>query len=89
MIEHCISALKKRREKKELVFYVTDVLKAIADNTAHSVNAGNSGTVILKRYAEVIDRKPPPPEDKRSCTEIATDIWNRAKIGRKKKRERT
>ena len=84
VIEHCISALKSNNEEKAYKIYVTDALKAIAENTTHLV--GTQGVVdygckINRRWIDALTEayNPPPevPEDNRPCEEIAADIWSR------------
>lgn len=81
MIEHCISSLKLNREKKIYQIYLTDALKAIAENTTHLVGSQgvvDYGTRIQSRWIEILDPPPPPPpEDDRPSDEIAADIWSR------------
>lgn len=76
---------RKVRAEKVYRIYVTDTLKAIADNTAHYVVPGHGvveyGNIINKRWLDVID--PPPPqkeEDNRPAVEIAAEIWARAGV---------
>ncbi len=57
VIDYCVSALKKKREDFLYRVYITDALKAIADNTAQYVGASGlvkAGTILNKRYAEIV-----------------------------------
>ena len=84
MIDHCIAEFKKSQAEKVYKAYITDALKAIADNTAHHVLPGYGaveyGSIMQKRWLDVIDPPPPPKEDNRPANEIAADIWKRAGI---------
>ena len=51
--------------------YVTDSLKAIAENTQRYAG----GVVLQKRYVEIINSKPP---DNRTGDEIAADVIKKA-----------
>lgn len=53
--------------------YVTDSLKAIADNTARLAG----GSVIEKRYLDIIDPKPP---DTRTAAEILAEVVQKTGI---------
>ena len=79
VIEHCISEYLKRREEKLYRIYVTDALKAIAENTMHYVGAGEMieyGSSLNMRWIDVLE----PPQivkDDRTCKEIVHGIWSR------------
>lgn len=66
--------------------YVTDSLKAIADNTTHFISLGevvDYGSTLASRWIEIIEQNPekdPEPEDTRSCAEITEGIFARARI---------
>ena len=83
MIEHCISSLKLNNEKKSFQVYVTDALKAIAENTTHLVGAKgvvDYGVKFKTRWIDALNPPPPKaPEDNRPCEDIVTDMWNRIK----------
>lgn len=51
--------------------YITDTLRIISENTAKYAGGG----YIEKRYIDIID---PKPEDKRSGSEIAADVIQKA-----------
>ena len=81
MIEHCASEYIKRREDKIYRIYVTDALKAIAENTTHYLGAGevmDYGTTLSTRWIDVLEpQEIETIEDDRSCVEIVHDIWQR------------
>ena len=83
MIEHCIAAFQLYNEEKLFRVYITDALKAIADNTTVFLVPGvgqiDCGTRILKRWIELEDnaKKEVKKEDPRSCGEIVEDMWKR------------
>lgn len=58
VIEHCVSAFVKMQEDKAFRVYVTDALKAIADNTARQVK----GATLSKRFVDLITPEPSAEE---------------------------
>ena len=77
VIEHCMSALREQTEEKLYRTYITDALKLIAENAQ---KAAVVGSVLIKRWAELIDtqkEEKKKPEDNRPAAEIAHDIWKR------------
>ena len=80
VIEHCVSEYLKRREEKLYRIYVTDALKAIAENTTHYLGANeviDYGSSLSTRWIDVLEPPQPIKEDNRSCKEIVHGIWNR------------
>lgn len=67
MIQHCVAFLKNKAYEKAYRIYVTDALKAIADNTANY----NGGSTLSMRYADIISEEKP---DERTEEEIINDI---------------
>lgn len=67
-------------QDKLLHVYITDSLKAIAENTAHAVQ---TGTVITKHWLELTEPKKEEKveDDPRSCREITVDIFKRIRGG--------
>ena len=55
VIEHCVSQLKKISENEALRVYVTDALKAIADNTGQL--ARGKGVIMTKRFSDFISHE--------------------------------
>ena len=53
MIDHCISALRKRDKEEVFRIYITDVLKGIFDgyHRAHGVNSD------IPRYCDLAEKK--------------------------------
>ena len=86
VIEHCTSVYLKRREDRLYKVYITDVLKAIAENTTHYQGAEEMfdyGSSISMRWIDVIEPQEEVKEtDDRSCTDIVDDIWERIRNGR-------
>ena len=60
-------------EEKAFRIYLTDAIYAIN----HSISHGLGGSVMGKRFYEVLN---PKPEDTRTGEEIALDVLNRAGI---------
>jgi len=60
---------------------MTDALKVISENTAKSAAISESGTVITRRWSDVVfgadTDSENESEDPRSCREIAQDIFSR------------
>ena len=75
IIEHCAAEINRSHHEKSYQIYVTDTLKAIAENTARTVK---NGATMTKRWIDVIEPPKPIKEDNRSCEEIVGDIWARA-----------
>lgn len=91
MIEHCISLFSKKQKEKAYRIYVTDCLKAIADNTTHLLGIDgviDYGTTIPHRFVDMVypdkeKQKKQEEFDKMSTKDIVDGIWNRAKKGGK------
>ena len=88
MIEHCIAALRVQTEEKSWRVYITDALKAIAENTSHYLIPGigvvDHGTVLTARWTDATkqtEKEEEEPEEDRSCGEIAHDMWQRIRGG--------
>lgn len=80
VIDHVLAEIKKQSEEKAYKIYVTDALRAIANNSAQAAVEQRSYTSLTKRWAEIIEPQEEPQEieeDTRSCEEIAADIWKR------------
>ena len=81
MIEHCIAAFRADQRKKSYRAYIANALKAIADNTTHHIvpNYGllDYGTMMKMEWTEDEIPKEEEVEDTRSCSEIATSMWDR------------
>lgn len=57
-MDYCISAFFKNQDEKIYRVYVTDALKAIAENTANFVG----GQTVTLRYHDIIESKAPEKE---------------------------
>jgi len=80
VIEHCISEYLKRREEKLYKIYVTDALKAIAENTTHYLGMSEMidyGTSLSERWIDVLEPQEETEDDTRTCEEITHGIWSR------------
>lgn len=80
VIDHVLSEIKRQSEERSYKIYVTDALRAIANNTAQAAVEQRSYTSLTNRWAEVIEPQEEPQEieeDTRPCEEIAADIWKR------------
>lgn len=72
MIDYCISSFLKRQEEKLYRMYVTDVLKAITENTQNFAG----GVTLSKRYIELITREKEPEDAEKEGME-ANEIVDR------------
>lgn len=70
VVDHCIAFLKDEQEKDRLIYYITDVLMYISENTANA----NGGKIISKRF---YDLKNGEPEETRTPEEIINSIRNK------------
>lgn len=81
VIDHVLAEIKKQSEEKAYKIYVTDALRAIANNSAQIAVEQRSYISLTQRWIEIIDMQKMPQneeeEDTRSCEEIAADIWKR------------
>ena len=68
VIDYCIAFLIRQKKEQEYKYYITDTLKAIADNTAHL-----GGVSITKRYFD-IDNEQPVSTKEQSADEIKNNI---------------
>lgn len=66
-MRYCIARLHEHAKLEAYRMYVTDALKATAENTAKYVG----GNYIKARYADVIK---PQQQENRTCEEITADI---------------
>lgn len=84
MIEHCTSVYLKRNEERLYRVYVTDALKAIADNTTHYLGANEMidyGSSLSLRWIDALEPQKEAEEDNRTCEEIVHGIWDRMRNG--------
>ena len=76
----------KRHEEKLYRVYVTDALKAIAENTTHYQGAEEMfdyGSSLNLRWIDALEPKEEEETtDNRSCVEITHSIWERIRNGR-------
>lgn len=80
IIDHVLSEIRRQNEEKSYKIYVTDALRAIANNSAQAAVEQRSYASLTKRWADIIEPQEEPQdieEDARSCEEIAADIWKR------------
>jgi hypothetical protein len=84
VVDHCVAAFNTYQQEREFRTYLTDALKAIAENTSRYILPGlvevNAGTVMAFRWAAPTQPEKPAeekPEDERSCEEIVNGIWSR------------
>lgn len=89
VIEHCISLFSKKQIEKAYRIYVTDCLKAIAENTTHLMSFEgviDVGSHMESRFADIIDfekKKKIEEFEKKSTNQIVDEIWNGMKGGKK------
>lgn len=77
MIEHCINALKAKREDQAYRAYVTDALRLISENTAKYAG----GSYIKARFVEIAgygdNRKKKMPHKEETAEEVINRIASR------------
>lgn len=89
MIEHCISLFSKKQIDKAYRIYITDCLKAIAENTTHLLGMDgivDYGSHMQERFADIINfeqKKKIQEFEQKTTKEVVDDIWNRMKGGKK------
>lgn len=83
VIDYCIAFFRRKNERLLYEVYITDALKAIADNTAKLPAEG--GKTMQKRYAEIVQENNISPaeaqenakKDKRTADEIIRSMKNK------------
>lgn len=70
VVDHCIAFFREESEKDRLIYYVTDALMYISENTANQ----HGGKAISKRF---YDLKNGEPEETRTPDEIINSIKNK------------
>lgn len=71
MIQHCVAFFRRNQKEKAYRIYVTDALKAIAENTAKQ----GGGLTMSVRYADMINlNDKQQPEETRTAEEVITSI---------------
>ena len=82
VLEHCLITVKQEREQKfqreadrYCTYYLADCLRVITENTAKSVNPGNSAGYIAMTLKDIMD---PKPKNEKTGDEIVLDIIKRA-----------
>lgn len=71
MIEHAAEAWRRENEEIRYRAYVTDVLQAIAENTAKPYG----GRIMTGRWIDLREER--RPKDTRSGDEVAADVMRR------------
>ena len=72
-MDHCVSFFQRKNERRLFEVYVTDALKAIAENTGKALHEGGVG--MGKRYIDMInENKPPEKEETRTAADIINHI---------------
>lgn len=74
ILDHCVNHLKKTSEETALKVYITDALKAVAENTGKFVKGGMT---MRRRFVDVINNV--PEESKEDSQKRADDIIARMK----------
>lgn len=74
VIDHCISTLKEKAERKLYDTYLIDAVRYIVNNTA-----SQEKTILNIRYCDILN---PPPEEERSGEEIVNDLRKKLESGR-------
>ena len=67
VVEHCIAFLQRQKKHDELMYYVTDALMCITQNTANMAG----GKALQKRFHEILN---PEPEETRTAEDIINSI---------------
>lgn len=70
VVDHCIAFFREESEKDRLIYYITDALMYISENTANQ----HGGKAISKRF---YDLKNGEPEETRTPDEIINSIKNK------------
>lgn len=70
VVDHCIAFFREESEKDRLIYYITDALMYITENTANQ----HGGKAISKRF---YDLKNGEPEETRTPDEIINSIKNK------------
>lgn len=71
VIDHCLDEFEIEQKEKIYWVYVTEGLRAIADNTMRFAG----GTSIKARYIDLID---PKPQENRTGEQIVADVVKKA-----------
>lgn len=71
VFEHCITAIRQKRERKQGFYYITDSLRNVNEILATKYG----GKYLPERLADIMEE---PKEPERSGDEIAADIIRRA-----------
>lgn len=75
VIEHCIAFFRRQQKEQMYRVYITDALKAIAENTSRMYG----GVSIKTRYADIIGDENTHREEKRTPDQIIDHIRNKLK----------
>ena len=87
MIDHCVSAVKRKNHELSFRAYVTDALEIIGENTTNHISMNGmveAGRKLTVRWIELINNtqgSEEKVEDTRTCDEIVDDIWSRSGMG--------
>lgn len=79
IIDHCVLCLNKKSKEEAFNTYVTDALKAIADNTGHMVK---NGMRMSKRFVDLFmdsNTEAEEQDNKKKSDEIKSRIKQRLK----------
>ena len=77
ILDHCLGAYMQELEEKQYRVYVTDGLKAVAENTAKFAG----GTYLSRRWIEYIDAdQEHDPDEGRDGVEVAQERLERMGI---------
>lgn len=88
VIDYCVAALKKKREELLYRVYITDCLRAIAENTAHYVGTEGlvkAGMTMQGRYIDIAKENKvtkadkPKKEKTKTADEVVETIKNKLK----------
>ena len=86
VIECCLASFKDRQREASYKAYVTDALKAIAENGTRYVVPGvglvEQGMAMSRRWLDLLEGKPEEKDvleyvTEESCVEFATSMWDR------------
>jgi hypothetical protein len=75
VIDHCVSAFLEKQRKKAYQVYVTDALKAIAENSA----GGSHRSTMTRRWIDLVEKQ--KTKETRSAEDIISDFKNRLNKG--------
>lgn len=72
IVDYCISLFQKEQKEQSLIYYVTNCLQMITENTAMSVG----GKYMTMNYSDLFKE-----QDNRTAEEIVDDVLEKCGLG--------